>query len=132
MNDQLQIIGKWRNDIPLLEIDYLPAQMFQPGTSETLSERLISEYRMLLKKSRPESPPRACVLFVKATTAGSPLVRAIFEVYKVIHADSGTLFCANYPINYMESLTSLGLTALPGFKLTTTVDEALEMAQTGG
>jgi hypothetical protein len=132
MNDQLQIRGEWRNDIPLLEIDYLPAQMFQPGTAETLSERLISQYRTLLKKSPPESRSGACVLFIKATTAGSPLVRAIFEVYKAIHADSGTLFCANYPVNYIESLTSLGLTALPGFKLTTTLDEALKLAQTRG
>jgi hypothetical protein len=65
---------------------------------------------------------------IKAKTAGSPLVRAIFELYKVVSAEAATLFCASYPENYMESLTTLGLPALPGFKLTKTLEEALQEA----
>lgn len=126
-NDNLQITGRWVEQVPVLEIDYTPAQMFQPRIADLLGERLISEYRAL----KPHQP-RACVLHIKATTAGSPLVRAIFELYKVVSSDSGTLYCASYPVNYMESLTSLGLTALPGFKLAATLDEALGLAKTGG
>jgi len=129
MIEQLQIKGEWRDGVPILEIDYLPAQMFQPRTSQLLSEKLISQYRSLLAESGLDVPPPACVLVIKATTAGRPLVRAIFAVYEVIHADSGTLFCVNYPVAYLESLTSLGLTALPGFKLMNTLDETLEEAR---
>jgi len=55
---------------------------------------------------------------------GSSLVRALFDLYKVVSADSAKLICVSYPEDYMDSLTSLGLTALPGFKLTNSLGEA--------
>ena len=124
MNDHLQIKSEIRDGIPILELDYGPNTMFRAQVADLLAEKLVSEYRA----GRP-SHSVVCVLNIKANTAGSPLVRAIFELYNVVSADSGTLYCSGYPSNYMESLTSLGLPALPGFKLTKTLDEAVAVAQ---
>ncbi len=128
MKDALEIKGQWQKSGPLIEIDYSPAQMFQPKTSALLSEKLVNEYRTL-REAHDEEEPKFCILWIKATTAGSPLVRAIFELYKVLHADSATLICACYPVAYMESLTSLGLPTLPGFILATSVEEALSRSE---
>jgi hypothetical protein len=123
MSNSPEITFEESRGIPIFGVDYDPGLMFEKGASKLLAERLVSEYR-----SQPRSQPPICVLNVKAAVAGSPLVRAIFELYKVVSADSGTLICANYPKNYMESLTTLGLPVLPGFKLSGTVDEAVELA----
>ena len=127
MTEPLEIQGAWRDGVPLIEVDYAASQMFLPKTSELLAEKLVARYKELTEQQ--EAAPRACILWIRAKTAGSPLVRAIFELYKVLHADAATLFCAAYPENYMESLTSLGLPALPGFKLTETVEKALALSQ---
>jgi hypothetical protein len=128
VTDPLSIQGEWREEIPLVVVDYEPAQMFLPKTSTLLAERLIAQYKVL-RAMRQEATPRACILWVKSKTAGSPLVRAIFELYKVLNADEATLFCAGYPVDFLESLTSLGLPALPGFKITVTVEEAIRLAR---
>ena len=116
-------------ECPLSKVDYTASQMFLPKTGELLAEKLVEKYRTLVEQR--DGAPHACVLRVKARTAGSPLVRAIFELYKVLHADAATLYCAEYPENYMESLTSLGLPALPGFTLTETVERALALSKAG-
>jgi len=125
MSDYLEVGGKDSDGIPVLEIDYDDNQMFRPRIAPLLAEKLVSEYRRL----STQGPAPVCVLHIRAKVAGSPLVRAVFELYKVVSADSGTLFCANYPVNFMESLTSLGLTALPGFRLTASTEEALGLAR---
>jgi hypothetical protein len=127
MAEPLQIQGRWHDSVPLIEVDYAASQMFLPKTSELLAEKLVEKYKALTAER--EQTPRACILWIKAKTAGSPLVRAIFELYKVLHADAATLYCAEYPENYMESLTALGLPALPGFKLTETVQKALALSE---
>jgi hypothetical protein len=103
--------------------------MFLPKTGELLAEKLVDRYKTLTEQR--EGAPHACILWIKARTAGSPLVRAIFELYKVLHADQATLYCAAYPVNYMESLTALGLPTLPGCTLTETVEKALGLSQAG-
>ncbi len=125
MSDYLEVGGKEIDGIPVLEIDYDDNQMFRPRIAPLLAEKLVERYRSL----PTQEPPPVCIVHIKAKVAGSPLVRAVFELYKVLSADSGTLFCASYPVNFMESLTSLGLTALPGFKLAATLEEAMDMAR---
>jgi hypothetical protein len=125
--EPLEITGTWREEVPLIEVNYAANQMFLSKTSQLLAEKLVGEYKTLTDQ---RETPRACILWIKAKTAGSPLVRAIFELYKVLHAEEATLYCAEYPENYMESLTSLGLPALPGFKLTETVEKALSLSKT--
>lgn len=128
MVEKMKISGNWKEQVPVIVVEYEAGQMFLPKTSELLAEKLIAAYKDL-RTERPSFVPRACVLWIKASTAGSSLVRAIFEFYKVLNADEAVLFCAEYPANYLESLTSLGLPALPGFKLTMTGDEAIKKAE---
>ena len=67
-----------------------------------------------------------CILSFEPKFAGSPVDRAIFELYQVVHAKSGILICANYPPKYVRALTDLGLPSLPGFELCSTTKEARE------
>lgn len=130
MTDDLRVDKRCENGVPVLTIDYGTEQMFQARVSELLSERLVNAYRTLLSESHEHEPARACIVVIKAETAGSPLVRALFDLYKVVHAGSGTLICVSYPKAYMDSLTSIGLTVLPGFFLAETEDEAFRKAVT--
>jgi hypothetical protein len=125
MDNGFEIREDWQEGVPILEVDYSPSQLFRPSISTPLSETLIEKYRSLRQQNRVGARSDACIVYIKASTAGSPLVRAIFELYKVVYADDATLYCVNYPKDYMESLTSLGLTALPRFRPKDTLEEAL-------
>jgi hypothetical protein len=130
MDEQLDISSETKEGTSVLTVSYRPSQMFTEAASKLLSERLIEEYRSLLKgQPQGTQSPAVCVVSINSSTAGSSLVRALFDLYKVVQANSGTLICAGYPEDYMPSLTSLGLTVLPGFKLAATVEEALQKAR---
>jgi hypothetical protein len=126
MNQEPEIEGEWLSGVPVLKAKYAPSYLLKERSAKLLSERLVEKYREL-SKAATDSEKKACILVIASTVAGSPVVRAIFELYKVVHADGATLYCASYPENYMHSLTSLGLPALPGFKLTKALGEALEL-----
>lgn len=128
MSTNVEITGEWQGEIPVLKVRYTPSAMFELGMADTLSENLKAEYRKL-RHVKDAAAPKACILEIDSETAGSPIVRGIFELYKVVNADGGALYCANYPANYMESLTSLGLPALPGFQPTRDLEEALQLAR---
>ena len=118
----LTVAATWDGDVPVLTVDYSADQMFLPRSAQTLSERLVTVYRDHISG---KSAPKSCIIVIAADTAGSPLVRALFELYKVVKADDGQLYCVSYPDAYIDSLTSLGLTVLPGFYLCTSMTEAL-------
>lgn len=118
------------DETPVLTVDYGADQMFLPQSSQTLSEKLLALYRQEVS-DQPDKPAlKGCIIVINADSAGSPLVRALFELYKVVNADGGQLFCVSYPDDYIDSLTSLGLTVLPGFHLAASKAEALKKLRT--
>lgn len=127
MHDSLKIESEMRESIPLLTVDYQEKELFVQNFSQVLADELKASFRKLVGSTLPDRAP--CIVHIKASTAGSPLVRALFDLYKVVNASSGLLVCAEYPVEYMSSLTSLGLPILPGFRLANSLPEALEIAR---
>lgn len=59
--------------------------------------------------------PSSCLLELDASIADSHLVRAIFELYRLVVRADGKLACVGYPNEFIESLTSLQMMELPNF-----------------
>ena len=96
--------------------------MFQKGARKTLAEELTGAYRDLKKaKGKPE-----CVVVIKASTAGSPIIRALLELYKTVTANSGQLRLVDYPLEFRDSLSTLGFRSLPGFAHSATTKDAVK------
>jgi hypothetical protein len=127
-DNSIELKAEWRNYRPCLEVNYVPAEMFKPHTAKLLAEQFIENYRNLTTIPVSGAKRNICIVVIKATVAGSPLVRALFDLYKVVVADSAKLICVSFPEDYMDSLTGLGLPALPGFKLASSLDEAFTLA----
>jgi len=96
--------------------------MLQRGAARQLFDELVGEYNDLLEKGAKTRSP---VVIIEASTAGSPLVRALFDLYKTVEAGGGQVIVVGYPSQYIASLTALGLTALPGFFTTNSKQDAL-------
>ena len=108
--------------IPVVELSFEPDLMFQKGARQTLSQELTGVYNGLQKdKGHP-----GCVVIIKATTAGSPLIRALLELYKTVTANNGELRLVDYPQEFRHSLSTLGFRTLPGFAHSATIDKAVE------
>lgn len=61
---------------------------------------------------------------IDADTAGSPLIRAMVDLYKAV-AGSGKLIFAGYPLDYLPGLASLGFLDMPDVEIAPTLDAAL-------
>src|ERR1700719_3048833 len=101
MDTELDIKGDVREGIPLLEIYYPPSVMFLPKGWEILSDKLTDVYKDLITQEGIRT--KSCVVWIKSATAGSPMVRALFELFKIVDAGGGTLYCADFPEDYMAS-----------------------------
>lgn len=112
-----------KSQVPVITLNWGPEGMLQSTGSE-LSGRLITEYKGLLDKSAIKS----LVLDIKAETAGSPLIRALVDVYRYVDARKGLLICAGYPRDFLPALNALGVTSLPGFQLVGNRDDAVRRA----
>ena len=110
-----------RFPIPVVEVSFEPDLMFQKGARHTLAEELTGAYRALKEKKGP-----ACVVVIKASTAGSPIIRALLELYKTVTANGGQLRLVDYPLEFRDSLATLGFRSLPGFAHAATIDKAVE------
>ena len=107
----------------LLTISYDEELLFQADTSGLLSSKLIEEYQKNLKASTNNS----CIVKIDSEVAGSPIVRALFGLWKeVVKTTGNQVICVGYPEDYLYSLTSLGLPTQKGFSLASTEKEAVE------
>lgn len=109
----------------VLTVDYGLEEMLRDEAAPEISKLLLDEYRRL--EQDPKTTMRSCVVAIQAETAGSPLVRSLFELYKLVNAGGGQVVVANYPADYIDSLTFLGLTDLDGFETAPTEEAALKM-----
>jgi hypothetical protein len=92
------------------------------GFDEPFRQRLVESYEKLAQTQAS----RDCILTLNVKVAGSPVVKAIYELWKAVRARLGVLVLANYPPDYVRALTDLGLPSLPGFELCSNTNEARE------
>lgn len=104
--------------------------MDYPNKSATDHDVIEELGRCLCEGYRAHAEPRShCVLAILPDVAGSRIVAAIFETYKVVDQNKGQLYLVGYPNEYLASMTALGMTTLPRFHMANTVAEAIEEAR---
>jgi hypothetical protein len=72
---------------------------------------------------------RSCVVVTKTQAATSQLIRILYRLYRECQKNHGNLYVCEFPQEYMISLSTLGLTELPGFRLRATEVDAVSDAQ---
>ena len=107
--------------IPVVEVSFEPELMFQRGAQQTLTQELTGAYKELKK----DTGKPGCVVVIKASTAGSPVIRALLELYKTVTANGGQLRLVDYPREFREGLSTLGFRSLPGVAHSATVNDAV-------
>jgi hypothetical protein len=105
-----------------IELAYDNNQLFQDDAAKVLSEEVSREYE---KAKGTEPTARSCLVVIVADTAASPVVKALFELYRAVGAVGGSVGVVGYPAEFIDSINSLGLPSLAGFDLFPTEDEAL-------
>ena len=123
MND-IRVEGKVVDLTIEMEASYPEHALVEAGFDEPFRKLILEEY------DKWADGCRDCILSIRAQVAGSQVVKGIFELYRAVRARSGILVCANYPADYVRALTDLGLPALPGFVLCSSLSEARERIKT--
>jgi len=128
MAEEVRVEGKVENGVIILTVRYSQELLLTTGVHERLSKALIRRYREVLEKEQEKVKNISCVVNIKSEVAGSPLVRALFELWKEVvgKEEGGQVICANYPADYIDSLTALGLPTLAGFSLAATEADAIQ------
>lgn len=80
--------------IMVLTVTFGPELMLARGTSQRLGSELVDQYNALSENS---SKTRSCVIDIQATTGGSPLDRALFDLYRIVEAEGGQVIVSGYP-----------------------------------
>jgi hypothetical protein len=124
---EVQIKGCVEQGLVVLDITYGQELLFRPETSKRLGEALIAEYQEQRRTAQP--PATSCVVVIHSLVAGSPLLRALFELWKIVADENrGKVVCVDYPVDFIDALTALGLNQLGGFSLAGTKAEAFREA----
>ena len=114
------------NGVIYLIINYSDNYLFTQESRLRIREELVNSYQKMLADN-PDLQTKSCIVEIKASTASSRLVRALFELWKKVNIDRNSqLICVGYPEDYIDSLISLGLTSLDNFNLALTKDEAFK------
>jgi len=111
MAERPMVKAKVQDGVVVLNVTYDDEEMLRPTAGEELRAAMLEKYDDLAKQ-RPD-----CVVVLDTDQVGSPLVGALFELYKRIISRRGELRVAGYPPDYMELLNALGVTRLRGFHL---------------
>ena len=124
MAQDLQVEGTVKESVIVLTVSFGPELLLERGARERLSNQLKDQYAKQLDSGGAST--NSCVVNIQSEVAGSPLVRALFELYReVVGNKSGQVVVVGYPPDYIESLNSLGLTSLDGFRLALDEREAI-------
>jgi hypothetical protein len=127
MAEEIRVDTKVEKGVILLTVRYGQELLLKKDARERLSKELTRRYREILEKEHEKVETTSCVVKIQAEVAGSPLVRALFELWKeVVGKEGGQVICVNYPPDYIDSLTALGLPTLAGFSLASTEAEAIQ------
>lgn len=124
MAQDLKIDGEVKDGVIVLTVSFGPELLLERGARERLSTQLKDQYEK--QRLSGGATTTSCVVMIDSEVAGSPLVRALFELYReVVGRQSGQVVVASYPQDYQESLSSLGLPSLDGFRLAFDEEEAI-------
>ena len=121
---------KWR--VTVIEIGYGREFSAGPDESDELSRELIADYEYRRSGHWPHEPASesnppltenekatspSCVVVLNASTAGSPLLKALRNIHSRVSADKGLLSVVGFPTRFIALLNSLGLPSFEDFKL---------------
>ncbi len=126
----MQIEYEFKRGVPVITVGYGPEQMLKIDVAKDLSTRMIETYDELTGQRGIETG--SCVVVITAETAGSPLVRALFELYKLVFAKGGQVICVGFPADYIQALITIGMPALEGFSLGSDEEQAVAALVTTG
>jgi hypothetical protein len=119
MNEPL-ITGESTQGVGVITLQYGPEQMMTPGAE--IGSKLVAKYAELRETTHNPS----VVVDIKADTAGSPVIRALYDLYRNVRSNRGQLLCVGYPHDYLPSLYSLGLPDRPGFTMEIGLEDAIK------
>ena len=126
MLEELKVEGKVENNVIILSVEFNQEFLMSRQAGEQLSSELTRRYREIRQERTWGVKTSFCIVEIKSQVAGSSLVRALFELWReVVGREGGQVICVNYPAEYIDSLTSLGLPALEGFTLAETIGDAM-------
>jgi hypothetical protein len=123
MASQIDVRDSMDRGIPVLTIRYDADDMFRMESAHELGSQMVAGYE---KRLAEEPANRSCIAVIESETAGSPLDRALFDLYKRVVAEKQQLLCVNYPADYIQSLASLGFPSLEGFALKSSKELAVK------
>ncbi len=128
MSEALTVKKNVENGVILLKVNFNEELLLKMDAGVTISQELKKRYQEVRDRDRAKLTTISCVVDINSEIAGSPLVRGLFELWReVVQKDGGQVVCVNYPKDYIDSLTSLGLPALAGFNLAGSTEEAIKI-----
>jgi len=80
---------------------------------DRIVESILTSYRESVTIHKSSS----CIAVIETRVATSQLIRMLFQLYRECQKHKGQLYVCKFPEEYMISLSTLGLTELPGFHL---------------
>lgn len=120
----VQVAAAVERGVIVLTLNYDRELLFETTAPKLLSDQLLEQYRATRKDSTVKTD--SCIVEMKTEVAGSPVVRALSQLWReVVAGKAGQVVCVNYPHQYIDSLTTLGLLGMDGFALANTREEAL-------
>lgn len=122
----LGITGRLEESVIVIHLAYDPSDLLHPQAGTEIGALLVKEYE---KWRNQGAGSRSCVLEMETGMAGSSTVRALFELYKAVRAQAGSLFCVGFPTDNLLAITTLGMHKLPGFQLKGTLKLAIDQAK---
>lgn len=105
----------------ILTITYEAKSLAVDLEQAEISTKILAEYRALAD-SGPD-----CVAMLRVSVATSVVIYALYDLYNECNKIGGRLFIVNYPKEYIDALSSLAFTALPGFVLADSLKGALAL-----
>lgn len=128
MPEDLQVNGALELGVIVLTIRYGKDLLLQDKARTQLSEEIVAAYRKSRDSAGNEAKTSSCIVMIESEVAGSPLVRALYELWQeVTIKGAGQVVCVDYPDDYIDTLTSLGLPSLAGFTLAHSKEQAISI-----
>lgn len=75
-----EVTSRLEQGVTVLTVTYDPARMGDPDAPSELAQEFTDEYNLLEKQATTKS----CVVVINSQVAGSPIVRALIELYILV------------------------------------------------
>ena len=119
----------YKGSVICLIIKYNEDFLLTKESRHKIKDEFVDSYQKMLNDN-PNLNTKSCIVEIKSKTAGSRLVRALFELWKKVNIHPNSqIICVGYPEDYIDSLISLGLTSIENFDLAPNKDIAFAKIQ---